>query len=52
MMLTTGGTGTTRREIARQLSVAVSQARALIRQAETASALKGSGVERVIGDIK
>jgi uncharacterized protein YbjT (DUF2867 family) len=49
MMLITGATG---RETVQQLSVAGGQVRALVRQAETASALTGSGVELVIGDLK
>jgi uncharacterized protein YbjT (DUF2867 family) len=52
MMLITGATGTTGRETVQQLSVAGAQVRALVRQAETASALTGSGVELVIGDLK
>jgi uncharacterized protein YbjT (DUF2867 family) len=52
MMLITGATGTTGRETVQQLSVAGAQVRALVRQAETASALTGFGVELVIGDLK
>jgi uncharacterized protein YbjT (DUF2867 family) len=49
MMLITGATG---RETVQQLSVAGGQVRALVRHAETTSAVKGSGVELVIGDLK
>jgi NAD(P)H dehydrogenase (quinone) len=52
MMLITGATGTTGRETVQQLSVAGAQVRALVRRAETASAVKGVGVELVIGDLK
>ena len=52
MMLIIGATGTTGREMVPQRSGAGAQVRALVRHAETASALKGFGVELVIGELK
>jgi uncharacterized protein YbjT (DUF2867 family) len=52
MMLNIGATGTTGREMVQQLSVAGAQVRALVRHAETASALKSFGVELVLGELK
>jgi uncharacterized protein YbjT (DUF2867 family) len=51
MILITGATGTTGREIVKQLSVAGAQVRALVRHPEKASALEGPGVELVTGDL-
>jgi uncharacterized protein YbjT (DUF2867 family) len=51
MILITGATGTTGKEIVKQLSVAGAQVRALVRHPEKASALKGPGVELVTGDL-
>jgi NAD(P)H-binding/AhpC/TSA family len=52
MILVTGATGTTGREIGPQLSVARAQVHAWVRHAEQASALMGPGVERVTADLE